>query len=176
MNRLGRSESRSGGFPSSKRMQGVLEADASAQLVAEINQLLSFDALYTWHTMEEEGLVVDWLHVRSMIDQVGSSYEKTFLVIARTGRPRRFVQCCGNGITGLIVEANSHSGSDLITRLHAKSSESRLITNPQWPYLGADDELHSPEAALEIFFEWLVHDRIPSGMERRPRWGMPDDD
>ena len=97
-------------------------------------------------------------------------------MIARTGCPRRFVQCCGNGITGLIVEANSHSGSDLITRLHAKSSESRLITNPRWPYLGADDELHSPEAALEIFFEWLVHDRIPSGMERRPRWGMPDDD
>lgn|GEM_PF-6440894 len=166
----------SGGYPSSQQPTRVLEADASPQLVAEINQLLSFDALYTWYTMSEEGSVIDWQHVRSMIDQVGSSYEKTFLVIARTGRPRRFVQCCGNCITGLIVEANSHSGSDLITRPHAKSAESRLITNPRWPYFGADDELHSREAALEIFFEWLVHDRIPSGMERRPRWGMPDDD
>jgi predicted phosphodiesterase len=150
---------RSGGFPSSKRMQGVLEADASAQLVTEINQLLSFDALYTWQTMEEEGLVVDWQHVRSMVDRVGSSFEMAFLTVVKTGNPARFAQCCGDAATGMVVEVSSPSGADLVTRLHAKAWEGHLITNLRWAYSGADDELHTPQAAMEIYFERLVQSR-----------------
>ena len=166
---------RPGGFPSSKRMQGVLEANASAQLVTEINQLLSFDALFTWHTMEDEGLVTDWQHVRSMVDLLGSSFEMTFLTVVKTGDPVRFAQCCGDVATGMVVEVSSPSGSDLVTRLHAKAWEGHLITNLRWAYFAADEELHSPGAVMEIFFDWLVHSRIPAGMERRPVWGLVGD-
>lgn len=167
--RLGRSSD----FRSSTRLQSVLGTDASPQLVTEINQLLSFDALYTWYTMSEEGPVIDWQHVRSLIDQVGSSFEKTFVTIWRSGQPERFAQCCGNPTSGLVVEASSPFGTaDLITRVNARAEEGRLITNQLWGYFAADDEVHSPEAAIEIFFDWLVHGRISAGMERRPTWGL----
>lgn len=163
---------RAGGFPSSGHFHGVLDAGASAQLVTEIDRLLSFDTEYTWYTMSQEGPVIDWHQVRSMVDQVGSSFEKTFLTIVKTGEPVRFAQCCGDPATGMVVEVSSPSETDLVTRLHAKAWEGHLITNLRWAYFAADDELHTPEATIEIFYEWLVHGRIPAGMERRPAWGL----
>ena len=163
---------RSGELTSSRRLQNVLEADASAQLVTEIDQLLSFDAPFAWYTMSEDGPVIDWQHVRSIVDQVGSSYEKTFVTIWKFGQPERFAQCCGNPTSGLVVEVSSPFGSsDLVTRLHAKAWEGHLVTNLRWAYFAAEDELHTPEATIEIFFDWLNHGRIPAGMERRPVWG-----
>jgi hypothetical protein len=163
---------RSGEFLPIGRAHAVLEVDASAQLVTDIEELLAFDAPFTWYTMSEEGPVLDWQHVRTIVDQVGSSFEKTFVTIWKSGQPDRFAQCCGHPATGLIVEISSPEGSALITRLHAKAWEGHLVTNLRWAYFAADDELHSPEATMEIFFEWLVHGRIPPGMERRPPWGM----
>jgi len=60
---------RSGEFPSAGRAHAVLEVDASAQLMTDINELLAFDAPFTWYTMSEEGPVLDWQHVRTIVDR-----------------------------------------------------------------------------------------------------------
>jgi hypothetical protein len=45
-----------------------------------------------------------------------------------------------------------------------------VTSNPECKYFANRVELHRPEVAIEILFEWLTHGRVLDGMETRPCW------
>jgi hypothetical protein len=144
----------------------LVELDLALEAAISTAPELTWSNYFSW-----TGAVTSWLHLRSLIERVGTTVAWTFVIITRDDAPDTFAQCCGSADLGLAVEFAIGGAARLVVPAGAATVPRICITHPDWPYYAHREELHPVEEAIGLFLACPTGCPNLPGMEYRdPTW------